>query len=83
LTLELDWTERGGPPPKRVRKPGFGSRLIEMVIHRQLSGAVERKFGPEGLDARLIIPLTHERWPEPATNEPPSETTELGSFRQT
>ena len=66
LTLELAWKERGGPLPKRARKPGFGSRLIEMVIQRQLSGAVEREFGPKGLDARLIVPLSHERWPEPA-----------------
>jgi hypothetical protein len=24
---------------------------------------MHRTFGPDGLDARLIIPLTHERWP--------------------
>jgi hypothetical protein len=61
--LEFDWKERGGPPARRARKPGFGSRLIGMVIERQLNGAMHRTFGPDGLDARLIIPLTHERWP--------------------
>jgi PAS domain S-box-containing protein len=64
LTLDLGWKERGGPPPKRTRKPGFGSRLVEMVVQRQLDGKVQRTFGVEGLDARLIIPLTHERWPQ-------------------
>ena len=64
MTLELDWKERGGPPPKRVRKAGFGSRLIGMVIERQLNGEVRRTLGPEGLDARLVVPLTHERWPQ-------------------
>ena len=64
LSVRLDWKERGGPPPKRVRRVGFGSRLIGMVIERQLNGAVERSFGPEGMEARLIVPLTHERWPE-------------------
>ena len=70
LALDLHWKERGGPPPKRARKPGFGSRLIEMVIQRQLSGEVQRSFGPDGLDARLIVPLTHERWPQPVANAP-------------
>jgi len=69
LALELDWAESGGPPPKRVRKPGFGSRLIGMVVERQLNGEVRRDFRPSGLEARLVIPLTHERWPQPMTGE--------------
>ncbi|MFL6796711.1 MAG: GAF domain-containing protein [Xanthobacteraceae bacterium] len=63
LTLVLDWTESGGPAPKRSRRAGFGSRLINMVIERQLNGEVEQSFGPSGLKARLTVPLTHERWP--------------------
>ena len=63
LTLVLDWKESGGPAPKRSRRPGFGSRLINMVIERQLNGQVEQSFGPEGLEAKLTVPLTHERWP--------------------
>ena len=39
MTLALDWSERGGPPPRRGRRTGFGSRLIGMVIERQLGGA--------------------------------------------
>ncbi len=66
LRLALDWKERGGPPPRRARRVGFGSRLIGMVIERQLNGEVQRTFGPEGMDARLVVPLTHERWPQPA-----------------
>ena len=66
LRLELDWKERGGPAPKRARRAGFGSRLIGMVIERQLNGQVQRTFGPNGLEARLIVPLTHERWPQRA-----------------
>ena len=65
LSLELDWKERGGPVPKRGRRVGFGSRLIGMVIERQLGGKMQRSFGADGLDARLVMPLTHERWPEP------------------
>jgi len=62
--LDLRWSERGGPAPKRGRRSGFGSRLIEMVIQRQLAGEVTRSFGPDGLSVRLVVPLTHERWPE-------------------
>jgi PAS domain S-box-containing protein len=63
LTLLFDWKERDGPPQKRNRRPGFGSKLIHMVIERQLNGNVQRSFGPKGMDAKLTIPLTHERWP--------------------
>jgi two-component sensor histidine kinase len=63
LALLLDWKERDGPPPKRARRQGFGSRLIRTVIERQLGGEVKQSFGPKGMEARLTIPLTHERWP--------------------
>jgi PAS domain S-box-containing protein len=63
LTLVLDWKESRGPAPRRSRRPGFGSRLIGMVIERQLNGHVQQNFSPEGLEVRLTVPLTHERWP--------------------
>jgi PAS domain S-box-containing protein len=71
LTLVLDWKERNGPPPKRTRRPGFGSRLINMVIERQLNGRVEQTYAPEGLVMRLEVPLTHERWPGGARTTDP------------
>jgi PAS domain S-box-containing protein len=63
LTLVLYWKERRGPAPKRTRRPGFGSRLINMVIERQLNGQVQQSFARDGLEATLTVPLTHERWP--------------------
>jgi two-component sensor histidine kinase len=63
LTLVLEWKESRGPAPRRTRRVGFGSRLINMVIERQLNGQVEQSFTAEGLHARLTVPLTHERWP--------------------
>jgi hypothetical protein len=36
-----------------------------MVVERQLGGEVHRTFTPEGLEARLVVPLSHERWPQP------------------
>jgi len=52
LTLSLDW-----------KKGGFGTRLITMVIERQLNGEVHPTFTPRGLEVHLVVPLTHERWP--------------------
>jgi PAS domain S-box-containing protein len=63
LTLVLNWREREGPAPKRQRRTGFGSRLVTMVIERQLNGTVQMTYGPDGLDVQLTVPLTHERWP--------------------
>jgi len=68
MTLALDWIERNGPPARRPRKIGFGSRLIDLVIARQLNGEVTRSFSRKGLTVKLVMPLAHERWPsrEPA-----------------
>jgi len=66
VTLTLDWVEKNGPPARRPRKTGFGSRLIDLVIARQLNGEVTRSFSRKGLAVKLVVPLTHERWPSPA-----------------
>ncbi len=63
MTLMLDWVEKNGPPARRPRKSGFGSRLIDLVIERQLNGEVTRTFSKKGLAVKLVVPLTHERWP--------------------
>jgi len=78
VRLEFHWKERGGPVPKRGRRVGFGSRLIGMVIERQLNGSVTRTFGPKGMEAKLVVPLSHERWPQrPAQAPVDGETAEL------
>ena len=63
MTLTLDWVERNGPPARRPRKLGFGSRLVSLVIERQLNGEVHRTFARSGLVVHMVVPLTHERWP--------------------
>jgi two-component sensor histidine kinase len=69
MTLALDWIENNGPPARRPRKLGFGSRLIALVIERQLNGEVTRSFSRKGLTVRMVVPLTHERWPTRAAAE--------------
>jgi PAS domain S-box-containing protein len=70
MTMTLDWTEKNGPPTRRPRRVGFGSRLIDLVIVRQLNGEVTRTFARKGLTVKMLVPLTHERWPSPAKAAP-------------
>lgn len=53
LKAELTWREIGGPAVGRPTRTGFGSRLIERLT-RQLGGAAELEWRPEGLLARLV-----------------------------
>jgi PAS domain S-box-containing protein len=66
MTLTLDWVEKNGPAARRPRRLGFGSRLISLVIERQLNGEVTRSFSRSGLSVHMLVPLTRERWPAAA-----------------
>jgi two-component sensor histidine kinase len=48
-TIDLRWTESGGPTVTKPGPEGFGSSLLRRLVERQLDGKVERKFEPEGL----------------------------------
>ena len=55
--LGLVWTERGGPPPDGVpSRRGFGTRLIEATVRRQLSGTLEQRWEPAGLTCIITLP---------------------------
>jgi two-component sensor histidine kinase len=71
MTLTLDWVEKNGPPARRPRRLGFGSRLVGLVIERQLNGEVHRTFARSGLSVHMVVPLTHERWPSPPAASAP------------
>jgi two-component sensor histidine kinase len=66
MTLVLDWEEKNGPAARRPRRSGFGTRLIALVIERQLNGEVTRTYGRNGVSVHMVVPLTHERWPSAA-----------------
>lgn len=58
-SLTFTWLERGGPPVCGApRRQGFGSRLIERGLARDLGGSAEMRFEPEGLRFVLHVPLT-------------------------
>ena len=54
--LEVDWIETGGPRPKKMGKPGFGTKLIDAQLRAALSAEVRRNFSPAGLRVRFVIP---------------------------
>jgi PAS domain S-box-containing protein len=55
----LNWRESGGPPivaaPERV---GFGTRLADLSIIRQLGGQIEREWKAEGLEVEIWVALS-------------------------
>lgn len=54
--LQIDWTERGGPPTEQPSPGGFGSRLSRTVVMGELAGSFDTSYDPQGFSARLIIP---------------------------
>jgi len=57
--LILDWIERDGPRVAPPKKMGFGSKVIEASIKRQLGGEYEKDWSPEGLKCRVRVPAVH------------------------
>jgi len=47
----------GGPTTFVPDRLGFGTRLINFAVVRDLSGSVERTYGPKGLPVGVRIPL--------------------------
>lgn len=53
--LALSWRESGGPPVRPPRRQGFGTRVIEQAVTRQLAGTVNFDFRAKGLVVQLHI----------------------------
>ncbi len=56
--LELQWEEQGAAPQGEAAvAEGFGTRLLENAVTRQLGGRLERHWGPGGLRVAIALPL--------------------------
>lgn len=55
--FRLRWIERGGPPVKHPEQRGYGSRVIEEGLAREIDGKVEIKYANEGLECTVQAPL--------------------------
>uniref|UniRef100_B0T2K8 histidine kinase n=1 Tax=Caulobacter sp. (strain K31) TaxID=366602 RepID=B0T2K8_CAUSK len=51
--LNIEWTERGGPPVHRPERRGFGSRIVEMALPNELGGEVDMDYRAEGLHCSI------------------------------
>jgi PAS domain S-box-containing protein len=57
IRLFLRWTETGGPPVTPPTRTGFGSRLIERSLARELAGEVHLLFAPTGVVCTIEAPV--------------------------
>ncbi len=57
--LVLSWLERGGPEVTEPTRVGFGRRVIERLLTRELGGRADLTFDPSGLRCDLHLPLDH------------------------
>jgi two-component sensor histidine kinase len=55
--LRLDWEESGGPPVAPPSRKGFGSRLLERILVRDLSGTIKLDYQPSGLRCGITARL--------------------------
>lgn len=56
--LSLAWRETGGPAPPEKPSLGFGSRLLERALGRELGGEGRLCFEPGGVNFLLTAPLS-------------------------
>ena len=54
IALELLWQERSGPPVPAHTWSGFGTRLLQQGLPRQLGGEATLSFRPAGVEYRLV-----------------------------
>jgi two-component sensor histidine kinase len=57
-SLALEWVERGGPPVFAPKRQGFGTRLLERGVARDLAGEAKLTYQPKGLTYMLRVPLS-------------------------
>jgi PAS domain S-box-containing protein len=57
-TITIDWRESGGPKVAIPSRRGFGSRLIEQALAREMDGEARLVFLSEGLWCHLRLPLS-------------------------
>lgn len=59
--LKLTWREVGGPPVSEPTRRGFGTRLIEQSLARDLEGEVALHFNVSGLVCEITSSLLQQR----------------------
>ena len=60
--VAITWSEHGVPLTPEPRQRGFGLRLVERSVTGELGGQLAVTFHPNGLEARIRIPLSQWAW---------------------
>ena len=55
--LHLDWEESGGPPVAPPTQKGFGSRLLEELVVRDLGGDTKLNYDVSGVRCSITARL--------------------------
>ncbi|CCV11125.1 CHASE domain-containing protein [Mesorhizobium sp. STM 4661] len=55
--LALNWRESGQKKLEAPAKTGFGTKLIDLNVTRELGGTINRHFRDDGLSVEIRIPL--------------------------
>ena len=58
--MRLRWQESGGPPVTPPGRNGFGSRLIERGLARELDGEVHLDYASAGLVCQIVMPVPQD-----------------------
>lgn len=58
--LTITWIESGGPPVDPPLRRGFGARLLEQGLTRELDGVVRLDYLPEGVRCAISLPLSRK-----------------------
>jgi PAS domain S-box-containing protein len=58
--LRMQWREVGGPPVEPPQRRGFGSRLLERGIGRELGAEAVLEFRSTGVEYQLNLPFLDE-----------------------
>jgi two-component sensor histidine kinase len=56
-TFCWEWNEHDGPPVRLPTREGFGTRLLDRVLTRQLGAEVDIHYEPDGLRISVEVPL--------------------------
>jgi len=59
--LTLSWVEKDGPPVQPPERSGFGSRLLQRSLARELSGDVAFTFAPAGVRCEIRCKIADTR----------------------
>ena len=57
--LTISWQEHDGPPVEEPTRRGFGTRVLENMIQRHVSGHVSLDYQPTGLRWELTCPASN------------------------